>query len=522
MSPCFRVTSIRAMNDHVMARSPVSDDRRAWRVYLLFGLGVWLMLMSVYGVTNAFHAEFSGADEAAYVVSGIMMREYLAGPLWHGESPVTFAQQYYASYPKVAIGHWPPVYFVVQGVWYAVAGVSRWSVLALSALLSAALATLTVLFCRREGLRWPLAATAGVVTVLLPLHLESLLEIGSDVLTSIAILVAALCCQRWIENRTPRNGVLFAVAGAVAVLSKGTAFVLAIVAPLALLLATRGLQWLKSRETWRVAVLGAVLGMPWYYVTRQWVIDEIVPGAPRTLSAAVQYAGLLNARVVVQLAGIVMLLLSLLSLRTGWHRRAPALAVLPIATWLFLTFASPHTEARLFLHVVPIVVFGAAVASNRILPRAPEVVLIGALIVAYVPWKLRARSAVGFIPAAAWVREALPLGGDRILVTSNGRGEGAFISELALDQPHPIRTVVRASKVLQSSTWMGTDFQLHARSAADVARILADQRVTHVVRHTSRTDLPAAYERSLDEALLHWRHIATYGEVRIYTRPLSP
>jgi len=478
--------------------------------------------MGVYAAAGALHAEFSGPDEAAYIVSGIMVREYLAGPLWQGTSPLAFAQHYADSYPKVAIGHWPPVYFFVQGVWYVVTGVSRVSVLALSSLLSATFASLTVLLCRREGLRWSMAVTAGVVTVLLPIHVDSLLEIGSDVVTGIAIIVATLCCQRWIDERTPRHGVIFAVAAAVALLCKGSAFLLVLMTPLALLLAHRRVDWLRSRETWRVVVIVVVLVLPWYYFASGWMQDEIVPGPPRSLRSAVTYAGYRNTWIFLSLCGVVMLPLALLSLRSGWHRRLPAVAMLPLATWLFLSFLSPHTETRLFLHVVPIAVFAAAVAAGRMVPRWQEVVLLAALVLAHIPARARTKPAVGFVPAVASLMADTSASGARILVTSNGFGEGALISEFALQRPSPTVTILRASKLLQSSTWGGDDVRLHVRSAADVMRLLDQNGVGRVVRHVSVDADPAQYEQSLNEALSQWRVLRVFGEVRIYGRPASP
>lgn len=490
----------------------------SWLPYFAFCMTMWAVHMGVYAIAGSFRAEFSGADEAAYVVSGIMTREYLAGPMWQGVSPLAFAQTYYSSYPKVAIGHWPPMYFFVQGVWFLLVGVSRDSVLALSSILSAAFASFAVLLCRREGLRWSLAITAGAIVTLLPLHLYSLLEIGSDVITSIAILVATLCCQRWITHRTTRNGAWFATAAAVAVLTKGSAFVLVLVAPLALLLADRRLNWLWSVDTWRVVALGGVLAAPWYMLTRGWAINEIVPGPPRTLGSAVEYAAIQNVRILLLLGGVGLLVLVLFSLRARWYRRAQAVAILPIATWLFLSFVSPHTENRLFLHVLPVAVFASAIAANALLPRFPELLLIGMLFASHTPFRPLAKPAVGFIPAAAWVQSHLPTGNERMLVTSNGAGEGAFISELALHEPFPTRTVVRASKVLQSSRWMGDGLQLHARTADDVRRILTNNGISHIVRHTSRSTPPAAYEDALGEALREWHLISTFDEVAIYER----
>ena len=515
-----RETQTPAVQNAIRARPSWATRFSGSRPYLGFCIALWLVHMAVYAMAGSLQAEFSGADEAAYVVSGIMMREYLAGAVWQGVAPLTFAQEYYAQYPKVAIGRWPPVYFLVQGVWYLMTGVSRISVLALSAALSSLFAACTVFLCRRESLRWSLAFTAGVTAALLPLSVRSLLEIGSDVIAGIAILGAALCCERWIADRSARNGTLLAVAGAVAVLTKGSAFLLVLAAPLALVLTARTFEWVWSRDSWRVIVVGGLLAMPWYFVARGWVIDEILPGAPRSLSNAVERAAVRNARSVLLLGSVVLLPLVLVSLRSGWYRRAPVMAVLPMATWLFLSVLSPHKEVRLFLPVLPVLVFAGAVAANNLLPKRPELVLIAVLAVAHVPWVGFTKPAVGFVPAVEWVQHNRPGGGERILVTANSGGEGAFISELALREPRPMRTVVRASKLLQSSRWMGDGLQLHVKSAADVHRLLAANRISLVIRHTATAGRSAAYEESLDEALRSWRLLRQFGEVRVYGQPV--
>ena len=494
-----------------LARSP------EWMRHLLCLASIWATLLGVYFAAGSFRAELAGPDEAAYVVSGIMVREYIAGPLWHGDSPMAFAQQYYDNYPKVAIGHWPPVYFLVQGAWLLLTGVSREAVLALSAFLSACLASLTILLCRREGLRWSMAATAGVVTVLLPVHLRSMLEVGSDVITGIAILVATLCCQRWIAQQNARNSLLFAVSASVAMLCKGSAFLLFLVAPMALLLTQRNWSWLRSRESWRAIAVVALLVLPWYYFARRFLQEEIMPGEQRSVGDAMLNAAYGNAWIFLSLCGLAMLPLALVSVR-DWFRRAPAVAVLPIATWLFLTLLSPHTEDRLFLHLVPVFVFSGALAANALLPRVQELVLVAALAIAFGNVRIREKPAVGFVPAVDWLILAPRETANRIFVSSNWKKEGALISEFALRQPTPHRTIVRATKVLQSSTWMGDNVQLRARSAADVAHILDANHITMVVRHVSPEAPPELYAPSLDEVLSHWQLLREFGEVRIYGR----
>lgn len=527
------------MNSDPQSASPIhplAPRRTAWWAtwwtrgwpYLAIGLVLWGLLIAIYAVAGSFAAEFSGADEAAYVVSGIMVREYLAGPLWQGVAPLTFAQAYYAQYPKVAIGHWPPVFFFVQGLWYLLTGASRGAVLALSAAISSLFAVCAVALCRRDGLRWSLAIAAGVTVALLPLHLNALLEIGSDVIAGIAILGAAWSAERWIADRSPRSGAALALTGTVAVLTKASAFLLVVAVPLALLLTARSVRALWSRDVWRVLVVGGLLTLPWYIVAQEWVLQEILPGAPRSFVRAMGRAAQQNTWHLLSLGSVLLMPLVLLSLRSGWYRRAPVMAMLPIASWIFLSVLTPHTEARLFLPVLPVLVFAAAVAADRIMPRRPELVLLLVLVVAHLPPRPLHKPAMGFVPAVAWLQQQRPDGGDRILVTGNSNGEGAFISELALHEPRPRRTIVRATKLLQTSRWMGDGLQLRVHSAADVDRLLAEQRITLVVRHTAAGGAPAAYEASLDEALRQWRLVHQVGDVRLYEprsatrRPMVP
>src|SRR5512137_1938426 len=87
-------------------------------------------------VGGAYQSEFgSHPDEAAHYVTGLVMRDYLAAGL--PGNPLTYAKQYYQHYPKVALGHWPPVFYVLQSVWTLLFTPSPASVLLLMALLTA-------------------------------------------------------------------------------------------------------------------------------------------------------------------------------------------------------------------------------------------------------------------------------------------------------------------------------------------------------------------------------------------------
>ena len=77
--------------------------------------GVLIVGLQIYG--GAYQAEYDGhPDEAAHFVSSLLVRDYIGQ--WPWPDPLPWAIQYYIHYPKVAIGHWPPGYYIIQAGWW--------------------------------------------------------------------------------------------------------------------------------------------------------------------------------------------------------------------------------------------------------------------------------------------------------------------------------------------------------------------------------------------------------------------
>src|SRR5438874_11144897 len=73
---------------------------------------------------GAYASGFGGyPDEPAHLVTSLMVRDFLANLDFR--RPWQFAQQYYFHYPKVAIGHWPPMFYGALGIWLLLFGASR-------------------------------------------------------------------------------------------------------------------------------------------------------------------------------------------------------------------------------------------------------------------------------------------------------------------------------------------------------------------------------------------------------------
>ena len=82
-----------------------------------------IALVCVVAVRNIHRGEFDYyVDEAQHGVTGLFMADALRDfPVTH---PVQYAYTYYAQYPAVAILHWPPLFYVFEGLSFLLLGPS--------------------------------------------------------------------------------------------------------------------------------------------------------------------------------------------------------------------------------------------------------------------------------------------------------------------------------------------------------------------------------------------------------------
>ncbi|MBM3760940.1 MAG: hypothetical protein FJW36_11910 [Acidobacteria bacterium] len=467
-----------------------------------------VILVPVYWL-GGFHAEFAGADEASHLVSGIMVYQYLAQGLLQGQSPMAFARDYYEHYPRVAIGHWPPVFYFVQAFWFLIVGLSRTSVMLLSVLITAALGTATVWFCRLHSVNLPAALAAGLLVVLSPQALASTIEFGSDPLVALLVFLAAFAACEWFQSQSTRSGLLFALLAATACLTKGNAFPLLLM-PFFLLVFRRDLGLLRPM------LLILLLVLPWYWIQRDLMVHEVVPGGTSDLPGRVQYSAIKNARLIALAAGPIVFLFAISSWRQIKSLSTLPMILLPLTHWLFLSFISPHAETRLMMVVIPIFCFLAAVLIKSWKPLPLIGFCLLSLTFAHLLQPLRPKPQTGFVPAvAATLSMPCPVS----LITSNFFGEGPWLGEIAIHQPSPHLVVRRGSKLFQSSRWMGEDYRVLAESAAAVTQILDTQHIDCLIEHTRASVAPLPYKGFMDTALANWQPTQLTKEIRLYRRP---
>src|SRR3954452_5771244 len=329
-------------------------DFAVW--FVLLAVVVWLQILS-----GAYRGEFGGyPDEPAHYVTSVMLRDYFVH--FHFHSPLRFAEEYSHHYPKVAFGHWPPFFYMLQAVWMAVFSAARSSV-RLQIACTTALLGFGVF---REGRRLfsvPLALGAALLTVCLPLIQTYSDEEMSETLLTLMCFWSVIYFARYMGSERLRDSFLFALFFSLAVLTKGNGWLLAAVPPIALTL-TRRLPLLLRKSFWLPVAFIAAVCLPWQILTmrmaeRGWEGGSH-PNLSYTASALLEFL-----RLFPQILGPVLLSLMGLgiigcvvipyirrSIRAEWA----VLFALVVAVWVFHSIIPAGVEDRKLIIAVPAMV----------------------------------------------------------------------------------------------------------------------------------------------------------------------
>jgi 4-amino-4-deoxy-L-arabinose transferase-like glycosyltransferase len=183
-----------------------------------------------------------------------------------GSHPIRFAEDFYAHYPKVAIGHWPPLFYAVQAGWMFALPPSRLSAMLLIACIHAAIMMICawMVYVARFSM-WAGAAVPALY-LSIPICRLDVAMFMADSLVCLWVLLAALCCASYLHRGRGRSVIGFAIFSTLAILTKGNGFVLVLV-PLFLMVWTRRVKWALHPRFFAGAVGCAVLTVPWTLTT---------------------------------------------------------------------------------------------------------------------------------------------------------------------------------------------------------------------------------------------------------------
>lgn len=509
-----------------------------YRRYLLVLAACFAAVLAGQWAANAYNGELAGTyDEPAHYVTTLMVREYALDPF---QSPMAFAENYYLHYPKVGLGHWPPMLYIVLALWSIPFGASQASMLVGIAAISAGAAALLFGIAKRlTGSGFAAAITA--LWLLQRSAQEAAATVMSESLLILLCLAAIISYQEFLESESWRWGAGFGLFASFALLTKGTAISLALVPPFAILLSGR-FRLLLNWRFWLPAAIVLLLAGPWYLLADSFIPSAQGSSLDRALSLTAVDTPSERAATYFTVGGrwvsgaIVLGMLAVLGIvarrKQDWLRWsvAAAFVIAACATHFLL----PESESpRHLAYALPaglLLAGGAAVAMSRLGSRGR----IGA-------WALLATLFAGFgteqfrlydkpgsgMPAALdMLGEAAVSDDEILLVCADSREEGALIAEVAERRPLPGPVVLRASKVFAKSSWGGWNYTTRMATEDEVARYL-QQAQPHAVILGGPPPARAAEHyhlvvRTVESRPSEWRQVfaGETGAVRVF-RPVA-
>jgi GT2 family glycosyltransferase len=492
----------------------VGVERRRDRWVAVAAVASVCLVVGLQIAGGAYRAEFDAdPDESVHFVSGLMVYDYIVA-LPRG-NPIVWAEQYYLHYPKVAIGHWPPGFYIVEALWWLMLPPSRWSVLCLEAALASMAALVFYRIARTLGQPW-LALGATLLLLATPVVQQSVDTAMADALCLLWSVLLADACARVVNRPSGGRLALVCIWLACAMFTKGTGACLLLAPVLALTLAG------KWKQIPRVPALGfaaamLVAGFGWYAIE-----SKILHHSMRALGG-VNTKLSWPAVLVPGLAGWGIFLLAAGGIVLAWAARRPAAvaaASILLSAGAVSYFLRAMNQPRHWIIVLPALLL-LAVESVVWLSKWKGAALAAAVIALwFFPWSLYRQAPGGF---AGFARR-LPRPA-RILVSSNFTGEGPMVAAIAISEPRPSSVVARATKTLASSGWNGENYQLTAVSPDAVSLRLDELGIDIVELHTLPGKSNSAHHGLLLEALgagKSWKECASTETLAAWCRVLPP
>ena len=475
--------------------------------------GVFLLLLilaaGLQGANGAYQADLAGDDETAHYVTGLMIYGYVRSGDWL--HPWSFARDYYEAYPRVALGHWPPLFYVVEASWMTLASPGRVSVAIMMACFAAAAGT-ALYAVARPVLGEVSRLGAAALFLCLPVSQQSAASIMLELPVTFATVLSVIAYDRYLRRQSSSAALGVGAALLAALMTKANALALALLPPLAVLFAGR--RDLLTRATFWLPAAVSAAALPWYLWSLDLALEGFGPLQPPRARAA-SLASQLNLALIAEQNGLVVTLLAVVGLGAAVIapivRRQPpssswAAIVAACAGWL--AFHSWVLHLYLERHLLPalalLTLFSAAgiEAIARRVAGAPSWRAVGALwLVVFGAFGVEAfhltpKASYGASAVADLLNEPEHARAAVFVASPRARGEGSVIAELAQRAPRPARRIVRATKTLARDDWDGGNYVLLVTDPQAALARLDALGVRYVVVHRpphDRTPPPPHY-----------------------------
>jgi GT2 family glycosyltransferase len=446
---------------------------------------------------GAYTADFAGhPDESSHFVTSVMVSRFIDHPF---QDPLEFAARTYLQYPKVAMGHWPPLGYLLQGLWMHATGVGRIQALAL-VLVLAVLAAFTLYELLWPDVGRPLAVGAAVMWLLQYAVRQSYQQVMMDIPVVLASLLALVVFRQYVTRPIPSTALSFGLIAALALLIKSNAIVLALVPPCYVVLGSRW-DLIRRRDFWLAAAPPVLLAEPWHiwatlHFYRNFTGWAGLPGTTGAASIFVWSIWWEMGGVALAVAATVGLVLAL-KRRTNCELLWAAVLISSIATnFLFRAMGEPR-------HLL--IALAAMIALSLLAMRGlawPIVVVAAAMLLLW-NWRWLPSPHHGYTEAAIAIDR-----GPRGAVLLSGPGDGAVIAAAAAIHSNATgpnatgqRLWLRAAKLMGNVSWSGRVISATVTTTQQVHSMLDACGINQVLLDGPHGGNPAPFDDLLRKAL---------------------
>lgn len=500
----------------------------AWLI-LLSG-GFFAAALGVQQLTHAWQSDLgTGGDEAGHFVSALLVYDYLRSGL--PGSPMKFALRYYHHWPRVAIGHWPPLFYILQGLAFVVTGRSVGAAIGFQALITGVAAGWTAWLVRRR-LDPLVGVSAGISVLLAPQILFSISLVMVDTMLAVWMLAAALAWAAFARRPGTARALLFAASAIGAILTKGNGIALAAL-PLFHAILMRSTSALRDRRAWLAAALVGLMTAPWYVVTYRiaaggfvyhWGESYTERAVPYYLSSLFTILGPLGV------AGVVGVLV--VKKHGSDDSTLAACGALVLSLLAFQWLAPAALTTRYLIALVPAGMVLAACGLDSIVrsfvPRTRADVLVASFLLTNAAFGFRMPHLSPYGMNLVTKRIMQVHEANRfVLVAGNDHAEGALIAAFAAADPARKFYILRASQLLATTNFMGSIYHVRFPRSAQVATWLRHSGIGWVVialpyggpamRHDE--ELLRVLINPATHAALIFSHSEARGIVNVYQLP---
>lgn len=472
-----------------------SNARPRSHIWLLASMLFLVAIFLSYRISTAGELGQLSEDEAHHAVTGLYFADLLTDlPISH---PLDYTYRYYARYPALGLGHWPPFFHICEGLMFLVGG--RSATTARITVLVFALLGLSYWFLLVRDLLNVWASAFSVLALgLLPFTVTYEQAVMLEVPALALCLAATFYWIRFLDSHSRTAVGAFLTFAALALLTKQQSLYLL---PFCTLTVLGDPQWKRQCLMYAGLFFGvtACCYVLLFHSDLATIWREVVPAHGYGLSDL-----LFGIRLLPFQLGWPMLTLSAIGAITccGWGQpRSHKLMLLWILSCYFTFSFLNAKEVRYFFNWIPPLLYFASwpLAISWYKARSyvgAAVLLAGALACSWVGRRQHYPYLSGY---SRMVRQIVQINGNREILLFDGQGDGNFIFNMRVSDPgRRFVVLTKGLYVTRIMQQLGAVELVHDREG--LQRLFADYGIRHIVV-TDQTYVTFPIQRTLRELL---------------------